>query len=73
MYVSSAQAALDIWVMILRFMGDLPEPKRPPVSPEAKADNTSLAKKFYGSIRKMSGLKPEEGTDQVGGASVGVV
>ncbi len=52
--------------MILRFMGDLPEPKKPQTSPEAKNESASLAKKFYGSLRKMKGLKVEEGTDQVG-------
>jgi myosin-7 len=45
-------AALDIWVMILRFMGDMPEPK-PLASPEkeglAKKAFGSISKKFYGS------------------------
>lgn len=61
---------MDIWVMILRFMGDLPEPKMPEVSPEAKED--SLAKKLYGSIRKIGGLKGLEGADQVVGWVIGV-
>lgn len=46
------QASMDIWVMILRFMGDMPEPK-PPTSPEreglAKKAFGSISKKFYGS------------------------
>lgn len=46
------QAAMDIWVMILRFMGDMPEPKLP-TSPEkeglAKKAFGSISKKFYGS------------------------
>ncbi len=47
------QAALDIWVMILRFMGDLPEPKVQDIPQDAKAE--SLAKRLYGSISRKLG------------------
>lgn len=47
------QAALDIWIMILRFMGDLPEPKVQDVPSDAKSE--SLAKRLYGSISKKLG------------------
>ena len=40
--------------MILRFMGDLPEPKAPTATPEVK-EHGSLAKRLKGSIgRKLS-------------------
>lgn len=46
--------------MILRFMGDLPEPKLPVLPPESK-ESTSLTKKIYGSIsRKFGGSKLAE-------------
>ena len=51
------QAALDIWVMILRFMGDLPEPK------EEVKESKSLAKKLSGSISRR--FKKEDLTDFV--------
>ena len=48
------QAALEIWIMILRFMGDLPEPKAPTAIPEVK-EHGSLARRLKGSIgRKLS-------------------
>ena len=47
------QASLDIWVMILRFMGDLPEPRPHDVPQDAKSE--SLAKRLYGSISKKFG------------------
>ena len=47
------QASLDIWVMILRFMGDLPEPKLSEVPPDPKSE--SLAKRLYGSISRKLG------------------
>ena len=45
------QAALEIWIMILRFMGDLPEPKLPEV-PDQKVK--SLGKRLRESIGKTS-------------------
>ncbi len=47
------QAALDIWIMILRFMGDLPEPKPGDMPSDVRSE--SLAKKLYGSISKKLG------------------
>ena len=47
------QAALDIWIMILRFMGDLPEPKPQDIPLDPKSE--SLAKRLYGSISKKLG------------------
>lgn len=57
------QAALDIWVMILRFMGDLPEPKLTEIPADHKSE--SLAKRLYGSIsRKLGASKQlQEGID----------
>ena len=66
----SLQAALDIWVMILRFMGDMPEPKVMQ-SPQEK-ENTSFAKKLYGSIsKKFSGSKLAEELGEVRLGEVG--
>ena len=47
--------------MILRFMGDLPEPKAPTATPEVK-EHGSLAKRLKGSIgRKLSSTsKPSD-------------
>jgi len=62
------QAALDIWVMILRFMGDLPEPKLSDFPSDLKSE--SLAKKLYGSISKKLGaskLLQDELDAEVGG------
>ena len=53
------QAALDIWVMILRFMGDMPEPKVQQQPAEVKEE--SLAKRLYGSISKKLGGKVRGG------------
>ena len=39
---------MDIWVMILRFMGDIPEPK--PVEEVVKDAPKSLAKKLSGTL-----------------------
>ena len=65
------QAALDIWVMILRFMGDMPEPKETPASPEGKGESGSGLKKLYGTIKGKFGKPKEEGdsssTEQVRG------
>ena len=44
------QAALNIWIMILRFMGDLAEPKLSDIPHDVRLE--SLAKKLYGSISK---------------------
>ena len=54
---------MDIWVMILRFMGDMPEPK-----PLASPEKEGLAKKAFGSIsKKFYGSKiAEELQQQVG-------
>ena len=50
--------------MILRFMGDLPEPKVMQ-SPQEK-ESTSLAKKLYGSLsKKFSGSKLAEELGEV--------
>ena len=63
------QAALDIWVMILRFMGDMSEPKETPASPEGKGESGSGLKKLYGTIKGKFGKPKEEGegssTEQV--------
>lgn len=48
------QAATDIWVMILRFMGDMQEPKQQEPAIEAQKEE-SLAKRLYGSISKKFG------------------
>ncbi len=48
------QAAIDIWVMILRFMGDMQEPKLPEPTLEDQKEE-SLAKRLYGSISKKFG------------------
>lgn len=49
------QAAIDIWIMILRFMGDLQEPK---VVETAAGKEDSLAQRIYGSIsRKFASTK----------------
>ena len=48
------QAALEIWIMILRFMGDLPEPRAPAATPEVK-EHGSLAKRLKGSIGRKFG------------------
>ncbi len=48
------QASIDIWVMILRFMGDMQEPKFPEPAMEAQKEE-SLAKRLYGSISKKFG------------------
>ena len=47
------QAALDIWIMILRFMGDLPEPKLNEIPQDSKSE--SLARRLYGSISRKLG------------------
>lgn len=61
-------AAVDIWVMILRFMGDIPEPKATSPPQEMKAESTSFTKKLYGSISRKFGLKvAEEGDEQARG------
>ena len=53
--------------MILRFMGDIPEPKATSPPQEMKAESTSFTKKLYGSISRKFGLKvAEEGDEQVG-------
>ena len=44
------QAALDIWIMILRFMGDIPEPKT--IEERDIKETKSLAKKLSGSISR---------------------
>ena len=53
--------------MILRFMGDLPEPKAPTAAPEVK-EHGSLAKRLKGTIgRKLSSTnKPGDFTAEVG-------
>ena len=43
--------------MILRFMGDLPEPKLSEVPPDAKSE--SLAKRLYGSISRKLGASKQ--------------
>ena len=47
--ICSIQLALDIWVMILRSMGDLPEPvvTEPTVTKPVKEKGSSLKKKIY--------------------------
>ena len=71
------QAALDIWVMILRFMGDMSEPKETPASPEGKGESGgSGLKKLYGTIKEKFGKAKEDGeggggsAEQVRGGSV---
>ena len=65
---STSQAALDIWVMILRFMGDMPEPKVVQSPQEQKSEGGSLAKKLYGSLsRRFSGSKLAEELGEVRG------
>ena len=68
-HTHTPQAALDIWVMILRFMGDMPEPKVVQSPQEQKSEGeTSLAKKLYGSLsRKFSGSKLAEELGEVEG------
>lgn len=51
------QAALGIWVMILRFMGDLPEPKLQELPTDSKTE--SLAKRLYGSISRKLGASKQ--------------
>lgn len=51
------QASMDIWVMILRFMGDLPEPKLTEFPTDAKSE--SLAKRLYGSISRKLGTSKQ--------------
>lgn len=53
--------------MILRFMGDLPEPKAPTAAPEVK-EHGSLAKRLKGTIgRKLSSTnKPGDFAAEVG-------
>ncbi len=55
---------MDIWVMILRFMGDLPEPKLHDIPQDLKSE--SLAKRLYGSIsRKLGSSKQlQEGLEE---------
>ena len=47
--IHSFKLALDIWVMILRFMGDLPEPvvTEPVVIKPVKEKGPSLKKSMY--------------------------
>ena len=52
--------------MILRFMGDMPEPKEAPSSPEGKGETGSGLKKLYGTI-KGKFAKPKEEADGGGG------
>ena len=40
------QAALSVWITILRFMGDMPEPKYIPTANDGK-ENTSVMGKMY--------------------------
>lgn len=53
--------------MILRFMGDLPEPRAPTAAPEVK-EHGSLARRLKGSIgRKLSSTnKPSDYAAEVG-------
>lgn len=55
------QAAMDIWIMILRFMGDLPEPKLHDIPQDAKSE--SLAKRLYGSISRKLSKQVQEGLE----------
>ena len=52
-------AAVDIWVMILRFMGDMQEPKAPEPSPEPQKEE-SFAKRLRGSLGKKLGGKASD-------------
>ena len=59
-----SQLSLGIWLMILRFMGDMPEPNLTQ-TPQEK-ENTSFAKKLYGSLsKKLSGSKLAEELGEV--------
>jgi myosin-7 len=51
------QASLDIWIMILRFMGDLPEPRVHEVPQDSKSE--SLARRLYGSISRKLGTSKQ--------------
>jgi len=58
---ANQQAALAVWITILRFMGDLPEPKYAPAPTEQK-DNTSVMGKMYKTLgRKFSKRNLQEG------------
>ncbi|XP_066268057.1 unconventional myosin-VIIa-like isoform X2 [Branchiostoma lanceolatum] len=52
-------AALAVWITILRFMGDLPEPKWMTSNSEAQ-DNTPVMTKIYETLGKKSGLYKKE-------------
>ena len=53
-------AAADIWVMILRFMGDMQEPKAPEPAPEPQKEE-SFAKRLRGSLgRKLGGKASDQ-------------
>jgi myosin VIIa len=60
---ANQQAALAVWVTILRFMGDLPEPKYTPAAVETK-DNTSVMGKMYKTLgRKFSKRNLQDGAE----------
>lgn len=68
------QAALSVWITILRFMGDMPEPKYIPTANDGK-ENTSVMGKMYKTLGRRFSKKglgvAGEGADaesEVGGA-----
>ena len=57
--------------MILRFMGDMPEPKETAASPEGKGESGSSLKKLYGTIKGRFGKSKEEADGGGGGGGGG--
>jgi myosin-7 len=57
------RAALAVWITILRFMGDLPEPKLPQQQPTEK-ESTSMMSRMYRTLgRKFSKKELREGEE----------
>lgn len=67
---ANQQAAMSVWITILRFMGDMPEPKYTPAAAEPK-EATSVMGKMYKTLgRKFSKRNLQEG-DAAGGDGTG--
>jgi len=59
------QAALSCWITILRFMGDMPEPKYVPEAAEQQKDSSSVMGKMYKTLgRKFSKKNMTPGQQQ---------
>ncbi|KAL9964836.1 hypothetical protein ACROYT_G028531 [Oculina patagonica] len=64
---ADSMAALAVWITILRFMGDLPEPKYITSQPDTK--DSSVMSKIYDTLGKKYKAKGLDGVQDFGGSS----